>query len=445
MTSKPDASPAAATYRRYVLAVLTVVYVFNFIDRQILVILQESIKAEMGLSDAQIGVLSGFVFAMFYVSLGIPIARWADVGNRRNIIAIAISVWSGMTALAGLAQNYTQLLLARIGVGIGEAGCSPPAHSMISDYYPAEQRGTAISIYSAGIGIGIAFGFLFGGWINEFFGWRVAFLLVGAPGLLIGLLLFLTVREPEREAGQLVQSPGQPGFADTLYTLWSLRSFRYYSIGMGLMAFVAYGVGNFLPSFLMRSHGMSSGATGTTMALVAGLGNSVSVFIAGYLADRLGHRDKRWYLWIAGIPGLLAVPFLLACLYVEDVRLSIAWMLAHVLMISASLGPVIAISHSLVPQNMRAMTSAILFLVLNLVGLGAGPVAVGLISDALNASLGQEALRYALAIVSLSGVLAAILFLFSSRFLLADLSRKQAVYRFRRRAANSGGRKRVPD
>jgi MFS family permease len=445
MKPTPDASPAAATYRRYVLAVLTVVYVFNFIDRQILVILQESIKAEMGLSDAQIGVLSGFVFAMFYVSLGIPIARWADVGNRRDIIAIAISVWSGMTALAGLAQNYTQLLLARIGVGIGEAGCSPPAHSMISDYYPAEQRGTAISIYSAGIGIGIAFGFLFGGWINEFFGWRVAFLLVGAPGLLIGLLLFLTVREPEREAGQLVQSPDQPGFADTLYTLWSLRSFRYYSIGMGLMAFVAYGVGNFLPSFLMRSHGMSSGATGTTMALVAGLGNSVSVFIAGYLADRLGRSDKRWYLWIAGIPGLLAVPFLLACLYVEDVRLSIAWMLAHVLMISASLGPVIAISHSLVPQNMRAMTSAILFLVLNLVGLGAGPVAVGLISDALNASLGQEALRYALAIVSLSGILAAILFLFSSRFLLADLSREQAVYRFRQKAADPAGRKRVPD
>ncbi len=426
-------SPPTASYRRYVLAVLTVVYVFNFIDRQILVILQESIKAEMGLSDAQIGMLSGFVFAIFYVSIGIPIARWADVGNRRNIIAMAITVWSGMTALAGFAQNYTQLLLARIGVGVGEAGCSPPAHSMISDYYPAEQRGTAISIYSAGIGVGIAFGFLFGGWINEFFGWRVAFLLVGVPGILIGILLYLTVREPAREITVGQPPDGQPGFADTLYTLWSLRSFRYYSLGMGLMAFVAYGVGNFLPSFLIRSHGFSSGETGTIMAFVAGLGNSISVFLGGYFADRLGRRDKRWYLWVAGIPGLLAVPFLLACLYVDDPRLSVAWMFAHVLMISASLGPVIAISHSLVPQNMRAMTSAILFLVLNLVGLGAGPVAVGLISDALTSSLGQEALRYALAIASLTGVIAAGLFLFSSRYLRADLAREQMVFRYPRR------------
>jgi len=434
MPSSPAVQPPTHAYRRYVLSVLTVVYVFNFIDRQILVILQESIKAEMGLSDAQIGVLSGFVFAIFYVSVGIPIARWADVGNRRNIIAMAITVWSGMTALAGLAQNYTHLVLARIGVGIGEAGCSPPAHSMISDYYPPEQRGTAISIYSAGIGFGIAFGFLFGGWINHFFGWRVAFFLVGFPGILIGLLLYLTVREPPRGLTGALVAQERPSFVDTLYTLWSLRSFRYFATATGLMAFVGYGVGNFLPSFLIRSHGFTSGETGTTMAFVAGLGNSLSVFVGGYLADKLGRRDQRWYLWVAGLPGLLAIPFLLACLYVDDSRLTIAYMFAYVLMISASLGPVIAISHSLVPQNMRAMTSAILFLVLNLVGLGAGPVVVGLISDALTPSLGQEALRYALAIASFTGIIAAGLFLFSSRYLLADLGRTQAVFSYRDRA-----------
>ena len=193
-------------YRRYVLLLLMVVYIFNFIDRQILVILQESIKAELELSDKQLGLLSGFSFAVFYVICGIPIARWADRYNRVNIVSAALALWSAMTALCGLAGSYLQLLAARIGVGVGEAGASPPSHSIISDYFPHEERGRALSVYSVGIYIGILFGFLAGGWINQFFGWRMAFLVVGLPGILLAVIVKLTLREPKN---WLIQPPAR--------------------------------------------------------------------------------------------------------------------------------------------------------------------------------------------------------------------------------------------
>jgi MFS family permease len=189
---------ASSSSRSYALGLLTLVYSFNFIDRQLLSILQESIKLDLSLSDGQLGLLTGFAFALFYVTAGIPIARWADRSNRRNIVAMSISLWSFMTAISGLAQNYVQLLSARVGVGIGEAGGSPPSHSIVSDIYPKEKRATALSFYSTGVNIGVLFGFLLGGWLNEFFGWRVAFFVVGVPGIFIGVLVRLTLREPIR-------------------------------------------------------------------------------------------------------------------------------------------------------------------------------------------------------------------------------------------------------
>lgn len=187
-------------YRNYVLAMLTMVYVFNFIDRQLLVILQESIKKELHLSDTQLGLLSGFTFAIFYVTMGIPIARFADKGNRRNIVAISLGLWSVMTAFSGMARNFIQLLLARIGVGVGEAGGSPPAHAMISDYFPPKKRATALSVYSTGIYIGILVGFLMGGYLNQHLGWRTAFFVLGIPGIFFSLLFYITVKEPRRGA-----------------------------------------------------------------------------------------------------------------------------------------------------------------------------------------------------------------------------------------------------
>ena len=222
-----DSPYNSKSYRYYALGLLTLTYALNFVDRQILAILQEPIKAELGLSDSQLGLLTGFAFAVFYVVCGIPIARWADRGVRRSIIALAIAVWSVMTGLCGLAQNYVQLLLARIGVGVGEAGGSPPAHSMISDIFPPAERATALSTYSVGINIGIMVGFLMGGWLNEFFGWRVAFLAVCVPGLVMALVLRLTLAEPERGYSEGVATNesevSAPSFTEVVVKLWSLR------------------------------------------------------------------------------------------------------------------------------------------------------------------------------------------------------------------------------
>jgi len=244
----------------YALSLLTLVYSFSFIDRQLLAILQESIKSDLGLSDSQLGLMTGFAFALFYVTAGLPIARWADNGNRRNILALAVFIWSFMTALSGAAQSYLHLLMARIGVGVGEAGGNPPSHSMISDIFPPDKRATMLGIYFTGVNVGILFGFLLGGWLNEVFGWRVAFVVVGAPGILLALLVRYTMAEPGRG---LVE--GKPVGTQTHSTrevivlLWSLPSMRHMALGMGLGAFVLYSVANWNASFLIRSHGMSTG------------------------------------------------------------------------------------------------------------------------------------------------------------------------------------------
>lgn len=413
-------------YRHYVLLLLTLVYALNFIDRQILVILQESIKADMGLSDTQLGLLTGFAFAVFYVSVGIPIARWADLGNRRNIIALAIAVWSAMTALSGLTQNFVQLLLARIGVGVGEAGGSPPAHSIISDYYPPEQRGTAMSFYSTGVYIGVLLGFLIGGWINHTFGWRLAFLVVGLPGILIALLVRFTLREPVRGQSDKVQSAADnvnqgAKFAETITTLWRLKSFRYFSIGTGLAAFISYGTGNFLPSFLIRTHGFSSLDVGTSLALIAGFGGGLGTFLGGYLADKLGKQDVRWYMWIVALPVFLSLPLLLLALFTSNATLVLVFLFFATLSGAFYLGPAIATTHTLLSPRMRAMGSAILFLVLNLIGLGLGPLSVGMLSDLLAPIFGDESLRYALALAALVGVLAALCFALAANRLPEDL------------------------
>lgn len=415
------ATPVSNGYRRYVLVLLTLVYALNFIDRQILVILQESIKVDMDLSDSQLGLLTGFAFAIFYVSVGIPIARWADLGNRRNIVSLAVAVWSGMTALSGFTQNFWQLLLARIGVGVGEAGGSPPSHSMISDYYPVEQRGSALSFYSTGVYLGILFGFLIGGWINSEFGWRVAFFVVGVPGFLVALLVRFTIREPVRGGleGRALEVPAT--FGETLRTLKGFGSFKLFAIAAGLNAFSSYGIGNFTPSFLIRSHGFSSLEVGTSLALITGIGGALGTYMGGVLADRYGANDKRWYLWISGIPAACSVPLMFTAVFIGDPRLALGFLFFATMLGAFYLGPTIAISHTLVSPSMRAMASAILFFILNLIGLGLGPLVVGMISDLLAPAYGSESLRYALGIVSFVNLISAAFFFLAARKLLADL------------------------
>ncbi|EAS48167.1 major facilitator family transporter [marine gamma proteobacterium HTCC2207] len=417
------AAPVSNGYRRYVLVLLTLVYALNFIDRQILVILQESIKVDMDLSDSQLGLLTGFAFAIFYVSVGIPIARWADLGNRRNIVSLAVAVWSGMTALSGFTQNFWQLLMARIGVGVGEAGGSPPSHSMISDYYPVEQRGSALSFYSTGVYLGILLGFLIGGWINSEFGWRTAFFVVGVPGFLVALLVRFTIREPVRGGleGRALETPAT--FGETLRTLKGFGSFKLFAIAAGLNAFSSYGIGNFTPSFLIRSHGFSSLEVGTSLALITGIGGALGTYMGGVLADRFGANDKRWYLWVSGIPAACSVPLMFTAVFIGDPRLALGFLFFATMLGAFYLGPTIAISHTLVSPSMRAMASAILFFILNLIGLGLGPLVVGMLSDLLAPTYGSESLRYALGIVSFVNLISAAFFFLAARKLLADLKK----------------------
>lgn len=436
MTDTPSSTPTGEAVSPrvagYGLFMLTIVYAFNFVDRQILVILQEPIKLELGLSDAQLGLLSGFSFALVYITAGIPIAYWADRTNRRNIIAAALTIWSGMTAVSGFAQTYTQLLLARIGVGIGEAGGSPPAHSMISDYYPPERRGTALAIYSTGVHVGILLGFLIGGFVSQIYGWRVAFMAVGIPGVLFAIVFFLTVREPPRGHWESAESADyKPTLRETLDVLASYRSFWYIAGAAGLAAFVGYGSGNFAPSFLVRMHGMEMGEIGVILALFGGGGGLIGTFLGGFLADRLGVKDKRWYLWLPAIAGAIGIPLGLPYLLSDNTTLAIGFMFLVTIAINTYLGPCLAMSHALVPPAMRALTSAVLFFVLNLIGLGLGPLTAGLLSDFYTGYVGEQGLRYALITIAVMGAPSVLLFVLAARQLPADLARGEQLNRAR--------------
>jgi MFS family permease len=415
----PATSPR---YSRYVLGVLFVVYVSNFIDRQILAILVEPIKQEFGASDTQMGFLTGFAFAVFYTVAGIPIARWADLGNRRSIIALGLTVWSAMTALSGLAQSFVQLALARVGVGIGEAAGSPPAHSLISDYFPPERRAAALGTYAMGIYVGVMFGYLLGGWIKEFFDWRIAFLAVGLPGVLLALVVRFTVREPPR--GGMERGPvdtSSDSVADVARFLFGKRTFVYLSLGAALHAFVGYGFGSWVPAFLIRVHGMGYGEMGTWLGLISGVGGGLGAYLGGRLTDRFGASEPRYYLWIPAISSLLGLPFVYPFLLMDDPRVGMLLYLPAVVFGAAYLGPTFAITQALVKLRMRAVSAAMLLFVINMIGLGAGPQVVGLLSDLLSARFGTDGLRYALMIVGVANLFAAVFYVLAARHLRDDL------------------------
>ena len=424
-SAAPNPSPNhSSNYKWFVLGILTLVYTFNFIDRQILVILQEPIKADLGLSDTQLGLLTGFSFAIVYVTAGIPIAWVADRRNRRNIVAASLGIFSVMTTLSGMVQNYTQLLLARLGVGLGEAGGSPPSHSMLSDYFPEEKRGTAISIYTTGIYFGIFFGYFAGGWIADTFGWRNAFFIVGIPGIVLAFLLLILVREPNRNLTSAA-SQDKASFTDTMAVLAKRPSFWWIALGCSTASFVGYGNGNFFPSLLIRNYGLSVTEVGVVLGVIGGTTGMLGTFLGGYLADRWGKRDKRWYVRIALYGILLSLPLsYITLLGTEPLHVIMAYAPGHILG-TLYLGPCIAICHTLVPAGMRATTSAILLFVINMIGLGLGPLFVGVLSDAYSTHFGAENLRYAMVTALTIGTLGVFFFWKAQRALLSDIEKTQ--------------------
>lgn len=441
-----ETSPYAnSTYRWYVLGLLTLVYTFNFVDRQVLVILQEQIRAELGLMDWQLGMLSGFAFAIFYATLGMPIAQYSETLGRKRVVAVALATWSAMTAISGAAQNFAHLLLARVGVGVGEAGGSPPSHSMISDIFPQKSRALALGIYSMGIYFGVMVGFSIGGWVAQDFGWRTTFVVVGLPGVLLAVIVGLTIKEPARAIGDRLEqaaeglaipadNPERPRFSETIALLWSRKSFRHLSLACALHAFTQYGISNFMPPFMARAHDMPVSDIGWRLALIAGIGGAIGSVLGGWLADRLGKRDRRWYVGVATVSLMLILPLVPIALMAESQFIFLLFLAPVVALGGVYLGPCLAVTHSMVGLRQRAVASAILFFILNLIGLGFGPMTIGAISDLLRPEFGDsDGLRYAIiGAASIANAWAILHYLLASRTLREDIAaaeREQATAR----------------
>lgn len=423
-----DAGPTVA-YRRYVLLILTLVYAFNFIDRQIIGILSPFIKADLGLDDAQLGWLKGFAFALLYTVVGIPIAWLADRYSRVNIVAVSLTLWSGFTALSGYATNFTQLALARVGVGIGEAGGSPPSHSMISDLYAPTERAKALAIYSLGIPFGImtayfaAAFFLQGGQTD----WRIVMIAVGVPGVLLAIIMKLTVKEPTRTLAPSAKTGGMK-LSEAVKTLLKIPTWWGMCLGISFGSFGSYAISTWIIDFYVRLH---PEVTIQSLLIVFGIINGTAyasgVWLGGVIADKWGKKDRRAYGLLPTYAMLIGVPCFVAALYVASPWVSIALMAVLLFTSGMYLGPCFAIAQTLAPVNARAMSTALFFFVLNIIALGGGPTLVGIVSNAYSESMGGgEALRFSLTLLIVPYVLSILTFYWSSTKIKADWAAAEA-------------------
>jgi MFS family permease len=417
-----EAGVSRAGAAHFTLGLLFVISLFNYTDRYMIAILLPNIKADFGLSDTQMGVLTGIAFTLFYVVMGVPIARLADQHSRKQILAVALGLWSVMTAACGLAQNFAQLLIARMLVGIGEAGSSPPSYSVIADVYPKHRRATAMAVYLAGAPAGILIGFMLGGWLAERYGWRYALLTVGVPGLVFAFMLIWLFKEPQRGASDRTRDARPVPFWEGLSALLKNRTFRHAALGSAFYNALAVTYVNWMPSFFVRSHGLGVQETGFILALIFGLAQIVGLLAGGYFSDRFARYDLRWYLRVPGIVMLLAAPFFMLSLGIESTSLAFVCLAIPLLVGGMQVSPIFAIVPSLVDVRMRAVASAVLILIINLVSGGVGPVAVGYLSDVLAEDYGAHSLRYSLLIITpVFSIWAVIHYYLGSRHIRADV------------------------
>ena len=439
-TTEPNGSGASSSYRAYVLSILILVYTFNFIDRQILGVLAIPIQEEFAVSDTQMGLMRGLAFALFYSILGVPIAWLADRTNRVWIMTIALSLWSLMTAACGLATNAMQLFLARLGVGVGEAGGVAPAYSIISDYYPPHKRARALAIYSFGIPIGSALGIIFAGVITTIFDWRSAFFIVGLAGVVLAPIFRLTTREPKRGTYDPPGAKTQAApFSDVLKTLTRKRSFWLLSIGAACSSMMGYGLFAWMPAFLARSYEVELQeffvwAEGWLVPSDAGIilyaayfygaivlvGGVAGIWLGGYMGDRLGQAKKSAYATVPAIAFLGATPFFFVGVSSNSLLLMFFVMMVPTALALAWLGPVLSAFQHIVPPNMRATASAIFLLINNFIGLGIGDLAIGAMSDLFSERFGDESLRYSILCGTVFYLIAACLLFIAARYLDRD-------------------------
>ena len=424
--------------RGYVLALLTAVYTLAIVDRQVINILAEPIKRELHVADWQMGALAGFAFAILYTALGLPLARYSERGNRPVIIAVSLLIWSGFTALSGLASNFSHLLLARIGVGVGEAGCLPPAHSLITDSTPREKRASALAIFSAGLPLGALVGLAIGGFAVQSYGWRGAFLLVGAPGALFALLVLMTVGEPRAtKTGTSARVPGEAWSLPQVFGfLLRKRSFVWMTAGASLLTFVAYAHQSFYASFFLRNHGAEiddlaarSGLHGALallgicLGLILGIAGTLGTMMGGRLGDRLARRDASGYMIIPVWASFASVPLLALTFLLPRGGMALAFLAVPSFVRSMWYGSVFAAIQSLATPATRATAVALFLLFVNVIGVGFGPMCTGALSDLLSRQMSSAAgLRWAMVAVTLLMLAGAFCFRRAGRTLREDLA-----------------------
>lgn len=387
--------------RNALLALLVLIGVINFVDRQIIFILLEDIKSDLRLSDTQLGLLSGTLFAIFYGILGIPIARLAERWHRGKIVALSLFVWSAMTVLSGFASSFFALVLARIGVGVGQAGVTPAAHSLIADRFEPGKRATALAIYSLGGTAGIFAALAAGGWLGQNYGWQVAFIAVGIPGMILAPLAMLALREtrdvPQLSASLLRAPAGGSGLAASLHLFWKSLAWRYGAIAAIFTHLASFGIGNWFPSMLQRSFGMSTAEAGLYIAFAVGLAGTVGSLAAGLIADRLAAKHGiSWLAWTLAVAFGLATIIAPFVLLAQNQILMLLLLAPYFALMLSGSGVMFALGQATIAPEMRATSSAVIILLINLIGLGIGPTAVGLLSDMLEPRFGTDALRYAM-------------------------------------------------
>lgn len=426
-THTETATSAAATYTLYsnrqrwmFLCILFLVAASNYADRSVLSVLLEPIKREFGVSDTMLGLLGGLAFAVLYSVLGIPVARWADRGSRPSIITMAICLWSLMCALCGMAQTFWQLLLARAGVGIGEAGASPPAQSLLIDYFPPSQHARAIAVFGLGASAGSLFAFVAGSQIAAAFGWRYAFILIGLPGLLLALATALLLREPRNVLNSQQSQSQQESVFATLRVLWRKPTYRYTLIGITFYAFFAYGVMMFVPAFMVRVLKVDVATVGTVLGSVSAVATVVGSLVGGWLTDRMSRSDRSWLLKVPAIALVVAFPLTLGGFTARDFSSALPFFGVGGFVTAIAMPGIFVAAHAVCGSARRAMSVAILLFFMSLIGGGLGPLAVGLVSDALTPLYGVSGLVYALMILSVLKLVGAACFWYGSRSIVSD-------------------------
>ena len=409
---------------RVTMWMLLVIYILNFLDRQIINILAEPIARDLDLSDTQLGLLTGLAFALFYALLGIPIARWADnsANNRVGLISVSLTIWSAMTAVSGLASNFSQLALARVGVGIGEAGCTPAAHSLISDTVPREKRASAIAFYGLGIPIGGLLGMIIGGQLAESLGWRQTFFIVGLPGIAVALLFWLVVPEP-RKFGLVTKIPAATPvpFATALQDIRASRAFLPLATAAAVVAFLSYGKGVWTTIYFIRTHELSVAEVGLWGGLVLGSAGILGTWLGGKLSDHFGRRDARHHLTPIWVGMVMVAPLLFLGYTASDWRVALALIIVPTIANSMYYGPAYACAQGLVPPRSRAVAASLIIFAQNLVGLGLGPLLFGMLSDAFKPYAGTDSVQWVLYGAAFLGLVPAYFFWRASKHLAAEL------------------------